>query len=172
MPTTAFARMDCAVARTLDFVGEWWTLLILRNAFHGMRTFDAFQANLGISTSVLSARLRRLTEAGILERRPSPSDGRSVEYRLTEAGLDLYPVIVSLMDWGEKWAPNPRGRRIELIEKATGRPIAGTAVLAADGRPLKPWEVRPVAGPGADQDTFELLEAREPRRAAAGGTGT
>jgi len=162
-PPAALAGMNCAVARTLGVVGDWWTLLILRNAFHGMRTFDAFQSNLGISSSVLSDRLRRLTDAGVLRRRPSAEDGRSVEYRLTRCGLDLYPVIVAMMDWGEKWAPDPRGRRLDLVETATGRPVAGVAVLSADGKPLEPWEIRPEAGPAADTGTSDLLRTRSRR---------
>lgn len=150
MPRSSLADIDCAIAQSLDIVSEWWMLLILRNAFHGMRTFDAFREHLEISPSVLSSRLKKLTDAGILERRPSGTDGRSHEYRLTERGYDLYPILVALNDWGEKWAPSPHGRRMELIEKATGEPIRGAVVLSRDGRPLMPWDVRPVAGPGAD----------------------
>ncbi|MEC9345554.1 MAG: helix-turn-helix domain-containing protein [Pseudomonadota bacterium] len=152
--------MNCAVARTLEVVGDWWTLLILRNAFHGMRTFDAFQQQLGISSSVLSSRLKTLTEAGVLERRRSRDDRRSFEYRLTDCGLDLYPVLISLMEWGERWAADPRGRRLDLIEKATGQPVAGVAVLSADGRPLSARDVRPEAGPASDDQTRDLLSLR------------
>jgi len=149
--------MDCSVAQTLDIVGEWWSLLILRNAFHGMRTFDAFQKQLDISSSVLSARLKKLTEAGVLIKVPCSDDKRSFEYRLTPAGMDLYPVLIGLMQWGEKWRPNTRGQRIVLLEKATGKPLQGVEVLSADGRPLKAWQVQPVAGPGADEHVHELI---------------
>ncbi len=157
MPRSSLADIDCSIAQTLDVVTEWWTLLILRNAFHGMRTFDAFQEHLEISPSVLSARLKKLTDRGILEKRPSSTDGRSHEYRLTRRGLDLYPVLIALKDWGEKWVPNGRGRRMELIEKATGKPIRGAAVLSHDGRPLDPWDVQPTAGPGADDKIRGLM---------------
>jgi DNA-binding HxlR family transcriptional regulator len=153
--------IDCAISQTLAVVGEWWTLMILRNAFHGMRRFDAFQQDLGISTSVLAARLKTLTEAGILKRERSALDGRSYEYRLTEKGLDLYPLLIAMKDWGEKWCPSPDGARIELLEKATGRPVRGTAVLSQDGRVLDAREVRPVAGPGADPAMQRLLDCRE-----------
>tara|TARA_R110000751_G_scaffold76821_3_gene154863 strand:- start:3598 stop:4050 length:453 start_codon:yes stop_codon:yes gene_type:complete len=149
--------MDCSVAQTLDIVGEWWSLLILRNAFHGMRTFDAFQKQLDISSSVLSARLKKLTEAGVLIKVPCSDDKRSFEYRLTPAGMDLYPVLIGLMQWGEKWRPNTRGQRMVLLEKATGKPLQGVEVLSADGRPLKAWQVQPVAGPGADEHVHELI---------------
>tara|TARA_R110000868_G_scaffold6865_10_gene38166 strand:+ start:6980 stop:7432 length:453 start_codon:yes stop_codon:yes gene_type:complete len=149
--------MDCSVAQTLDIVGEWWSLLILRNAFHGMRTFDAFQKQLDISSSVLSVRLKKLTEAGVLIKVPCSDDKRSFEYRLTPAGMDLYPVLIGLMQWGEKWRPNTRGQRMVLLEKATGKPLQGVEVLSADGRPLKAWQVQPVAGPGADEHVHELI---------------
>ena len=157
MPRSSFDHMDCSVAQTLEVIGEWWTLLILRNAFHGMRTFDAFQQQLDISSSVLSSRLKKLTDAGILEKQQSSTDGRYFEYRLTESGFDIYPIIVSLMEWGEKWNPSPQGRRINLIEKATGKPVKGVAVLSAKGKPLHAREVVAVAGPGADSQAEELV---------------
>ncbi len=157
MSRTPLNHMDCSVAQTLDIVGEWWSLLILRNAFHGMRTFDAFQKQLEISSSVLSARLKKLTEAGVLKKVPCSEDKRSFEYGLTPAGMDLYPVLIGLMQWGEKWRPNERGQRMLLLEKATGEPVQGAEVLSADGRPLKAWEVQPVAGPGADEHVYELI---------------
>jgi DNA-binding HxlR family transcriptional regulator len=149
--------IDCSIARSLSILGEWWTLLILRNVFHGMRTFDALQAHLEMSSSVLSTRLRQLTDAGILQKRKSGTDGRSYEYKLTERGFDLYPVLVALMQWGEKWASNGRGLRVELVEKATGEPISGSVVVSKDGRSLTPWDVRVIAGPGADEKIRELV---------------
>ena len=157
MSRTPLHHMDCSVAQALDIVGEWWSLLILRNAFHGMRTFDAFQKQLDISSSVLSARLKKLTEAGVLKKVTSSDDKRSFEYRLTEAGMDLYPVLIGLMQWGEKWRPNEVGQRIVLLEKTTGLPVHGAEVLSADGKPLKAWQVQPVAGPGADEHVRELI---------------
>ena len=154
--------MDCSVAQTLELIGEWWTLLILRNAFHGMRQFDAFQKQLGISTSVLSARLKKLTDAGVLSRRSSAHDARSVEYRLTEKGLELYPIMISLMQWGDKWCPNGRGRRLDLRDRKTGRRIAGVRVLSAEGEALGPRDVEVRAGPGADAIAHSLVGTRSP----------
>lgn len=169
MSRSSWADMDCSVAQTLDLVGEWWTLLILRNAFHGMRTFDEFQKQLGISTSVLSARLKKLSDAGVLLRETSERDGRSVEYRLTQKGLELYPVMISLMQWGDKWRPNGRGRRLDLREKRTGKRIEGARVVAADGRPLEPFEIEVRAGPGADALTRGLIAHGKERRAKRSG---
>ena len=148
---------DCGVAQALNVVGEWRTLLILRNLFNGMRTFDALQQHLGISTSVLAARLKTLTSEGVVVRQPSPVDGRSYEYRLTEKGLDFYPVLVSLLHWGEKWAPNGRGPRLTLVERDTGLPVRPMAVTAQDGRPLNPQSITPVLGPGGNEHMAAMI---------------
>lgn len=160
MAFKSIGKLDCSVAQTLGVVGEWWTLLILRNAFQGMRRFEEFQRSLNVSTSLLSRRLRSLTEAGVLAKIIDPDDARSAEYRLTEQGLDLYPILVALMDWGEKWRPNGRGRRMELTDRSTGEPILGARVLAADGRVLGPRDVWVETGPGADQDMHDLIGRR------------
>jgi len=154
----AYGDTDCSVARTLAVIGDRWTMLILRNALHGMRTFDAFQEHLDISPSVLSDRLSTLTKAGVFDRRQSASDGRSFEYRLTEKGLDLYPVIVALMDWGDKWEPSEKGERLRLIERATGKKIRGAIVLSQDGKALRPQDVTPLLGPAAADDVRQLVE--------------
>jgi len=148
---------DCGVAQALNIVGEWRTLLVLRNLFNGIRTFDAIQSQLGISSSVLSARLKTLMDAGVVDKRPSAGDGRSHEYRLTEKGLDLYPVLIALLHWGEKWTPNGRGPRVTLTERETGLPVRPMSVTAQDGRPLGPRDVTPVPGPGAGDFTLKLM---------------
>ncbi len=163
MSRSSLSAVDCGAAQALDILGEWWTLLILRNAFHGMRTFDAFQEHLGISSSVLSARLKKLCEAEVLEKRPSAHDGRSFEYRLTERGLELYPVMVGLVLWGEKWFPNGRGPRVKLRERRTGELAEGVHLMSKGGQPLSPFEVVPEAGPGADDKFRALIDHRQRR---------
>ncbi len=158
MSRNSYDHIDCSIAQALDVIGDRWTLLVIRNAFHGMRTFDAFSDQLGLSSSVLADRLKKLTDNGVLERRSSPEDGRSVEYRLTPKGFDLYPMLVAMIDWGEKHIPNGRGVRIKLHEKSTGKPVKRVAVLAHDGRPLKAWDVEVRPGPGADKKTRMLIE--------------
>lgn len=159
------AAFNCSVAQTLAVVGDAWTLMILRCAFNGVRTYQEFREHLDLSTSVLSEHLGRLTEAGVLARRPSARDGRSVEYRLTEKGLDLYPVMVALQGWGEKWAPHPAGPRLRLIEKATNAEIRGAAVLSASGAPLEAREVRVEIGAGADEHALPLVASGRARQA-------
>ena len=102
----------CSIARGLELVGERWTLLIIRDVFHGRRRFEEIQSSLGIARNVLTSRLARLVEEDILERRPYSERPRRDEYFLTEKGLDLWPVLVTLMHWGDRAAddPHPQGR--------------------------------------------------------------
>jgi DNA-binding HxlR family transcriptional regulator len=131
---------QCSIAAALDTVGERWSFLILRGAFNGLRHFEEFQSTLGIARNILSNRLARLVEHGILAREPDPSDRRKVAYRLTEKGRDLLPVLLSLRQWGEKWI-NCRPSNPVLVDKATRQPIADMAPRAADGRVLKLGEM-------------------------------
>ena len=98
-----YEGQECSVARALEIVGERWTILILRDAFLGVRRFDDFQRNLGIARNVLNVRLHRLTEAGVLERRRYQERPERYEYRLTDMGRDLWPAVVALMQWGDRW---------------------------------------------------------------------
>jgi len=146
MKYKSFTAMNCSLAQSLEILGERWTLLILRDAFFGIRRFEDFLKT-GISRNVLASRLKRLVEEGILEK--LPVDGKSSEYRLTNKGLDLQPVLLSMTHWGDKYLPHPDGTRIIFEEKATGEPIAPMSAYSADGRPLIAREIRGTAGPGA-----------------------
>lgn len=95
--------MQCSIARTLEVVGEWWSMLVIREAFNGVRRFDDFQGRLGIARNVLATRLQSLVDHGILERRLYQERPERFEYRLTDKGRDLYPVLISMMHWGDKW---------------------------------------------------------------------
>src|SRR6266516_3217027 len=99
MQLTSLADLNCSIARALDVVGEWWTLLIVRDALRGTRRFDEFQASLGMARSVLTSRLRRLTDNGILERRAYSQRPPRYEYHLTEKGRALFPVVTTLLEW-------------------------------------------------------------------------
>lgn len=120
MRRTSFAAMPCSVARTLEVVGEWWSLLVLRDAFKGVRRFDDFQRSLGIARNILTDRLSTLVVEGVLERRLYQSRPERYEYRLTEKGRDLYPIIVGLMHWGDRWAADEMGPPVVLTHKACG----------------------------------------------------
>jgi DNA-binding HxlR family transcriptional regulator len=131
---------QCSIAAALDTVGERWSFLILRGAFNGIKHFEEFQSTLGIARNILSNRLARLVEHGILAREPDPSDRRKVAYRLTEKGRDLLPVLLSLRQWGEKWINGCPSNPV-LVDRQTRQPIADMAPRAADGRVLKLGEM-------------------------------
>jgi DNA-binding HxlR family transcriptional regulator len=120
MHVTSLADWNCSIAKTLDVVGEWWTLLILRDAFRGTRRFDDFQASLGLARSVLTTRLRKLTEHGVLERRAYSARPPRYEYFLREKGRTLFPVIVALIGWGDAWAPSPDGPPVVFVHDTCG----------------------------------------------------
>ena len=103
MPRTSFDALNCSIARSLDALGDGWTLMIIRDAFFGVRRFADFERGLGISKNVLAARLRHLVEHEILERVDEGVHGERYEYRLTDKGRDLYPVIATLLRWGDRW---------------------------------------------------------------------
>ena len=126
---------DCAIPAALEAVGERWSFLILRGAFNGLRHFEEFQSTLGIARNILSNRLGRLVEHGILERRPDPQDRRKVDYRLTEKGRELLPVLIALRQWGERWVSGVPSNPV-LVDRESRLPVAPMAVRAADGRPL------------------------------------
>jgi len=118
-----FGSRPCSIARTLDVVGDWWTLLVLRDVFRGMRRFDELKTSLGIATNVLTARLKRLTEAGILERRAYQDNPPRFEYAPTDKAHDLYPVLIALLQYGDRHLrgadPAPRVVIHETCGKAT-----------------------------------------------------
>jgi DNA-binding HxlR family transcriptional regulator len=140
-----FDHMNCSLAQTLDVIGERWTLLILRDAFFGAKRFHQFQSNLGIARNILTTRLNRLVDEGIIEKRRGEDD--HPQYVLTDRGLDLQPVLLSMTHWGDVHKPNPKGARLVFVERATGKPIARMSAVSRDGRPLKPREVKAVPGP-------------------------
>ena len=141
MRLKSFQDMDCSLAQALEIVGERWTLLILRDAFFGIRRFDDFQGRLGIARNILSMRLARLVEEDILERRPLSTGGRRAEYHLTAKGKALQPVLVALTQWGDRWYPGVGGSRIEFVERDSGEPIPPVQVLAGNGRVLAPRDI-------------------------------
>jgi DNA-binding HxlR family transcriptional regulator len=148
MKRTSFAEMQCSVARTLEVVGEWWTMLIIREAFNGVRRFDAFQDKLGIARNVLSDRLRKLVDAGVLERRQYTEHPPRYEYRLTEKGLDLYPVLVSLLQWGDRWVAGEMGPPVVLRHRGCGHDMHASLSCDECGASVGPRDVEARPGPG------------------------
>jgi DNA-binding HxlR family transcriptional regulator len=139
----------CSVARALEVVGERWTLLVLRDIFLGNRRFDALQGHLGVARNVLQSRLERLLEHGVIEKVPYQERPVRHEYRLTPKGIDLWPTIVSLLQWGDRHALSPAGPPVLLRHKECGGEVDGHRICTACGMPLEARDVRAVAGPGA-----------------------
>lgn len=126
---------ECAIPPALEVMGEKWAFLILRGAFNGLEHFEQFQSTLGIARNILSNRLVRLVEHGILAREPDPADRRRIAYRLTDKGIALLPVLIALRQWGERWVSGMPSNPV-LVDRRDRRPILPIEVRAADGRPL------------------------------------
>lgn len=147
---TRFQDMNCSVARALDFLGEWWTILIIREAFLGTKHFEDFQRQLGIARNILTARLRKLTEEGVLAQVPAKEGGRRRVYRLTEKGQALLPVLIALMQWGDRWVTGAGREPLRIVERATGKAIAEMTVQSTEGRSLGLRDLLTLPGPGVE----------------------
>src|SRR5882724_8103323 len=125
-PRFLYDLEHCSIRRALDVLGEKWTLLVLREAFYGLSRFDDFARALGCGRGVLSARLKTLTEANVLEGRAykEPDQRARTEYRLTDKGRDLFPAILALSQWSERWTPPPDGPVARVLSRHSGRPVA------------------------------------------------
>ena len=166
MPRTSFDDANCAIARTVDLLGDAWTLLIVRDAFLGLRRFADFERDLGISKNVLSDRLAKLVDHGVLERVDAGEHGERFEYRLTDQGEDLLPLLTTLREWGDRWIFGRGGEPLVVRERSTGRRVARTVPRGVDGRVLSRRDLRMEAGPGADERTravFPPRRGRDPR---------
>ncbi|TGD89186.1 transcriptional regulator [Mycolicibacterium sp. CH28] len=141
---------ECPLSATLSLVGDWWTLLILHDAFDGYTRYDQFQENLAVSSSLLAGRLKRLVEAGIFERRPYQSKPARYEYVLTELGRSLRPVIVALAAWGNARL-EPEQRSMVLVDAETGVEVEPVLVDRATGRRVDGSDFVFTAGPAASK---------------------
>ena len=135
---TSLEGASCPVARSLDAIGDWWSLLIVRDAFDGLRRFGEFQKSLGVAKNILSDRLRTLAAHGILATVPASDGSAYQEYVLTEKGQALFPVIVGLRQWGEDHYYGPAEAHSQLIDRKRGQPVKRLEIRAQDGRLLGP----------------------------------
>ena len=147
LPRT-YPDQHCSIAGTLELIGERWTLLVLRDAFLGVRRFDDFQRDLGVARNVLAARLGRLVDEGVLERVAYQERPERFEYRLTEKGLDLWPVLATLMQWGDKHVMGGRAP-VVLRHRGCGGEVTERLRCAKCGAELSARDVRAERGPGA-----------------------
>lgn len=135
---TRFDDSECPVARSVDAIGDWWSLLIVRDAFDGSRRFGEFQRGLGVAKNILTARLRTLVAGGVLESVPASDGSAYREYVLTPKGEALFPVIVALRQWGEQNSFAPGEPHSQLVDRREGQPLRALEVRSADGRRLSP----------------------------------
>jgi DNA-binding HxlR family transcriptional regulator len=144
---------SCGVARPLDAIGDWWSLLIVRDAFDGLRRFGEFQKNLGLAKNILAARLRNLVAHGIMDTVPASDGSPYQEYVLTEKGRGLFPLLVALRQWGEDFFFEPDEAHVLLVDRKRGFPVRKLELRAQDGRVLGPEDtvVRPAPAPKANE---------------------
>ncbi len=168
----SFEEMPCSVAQTLEVMGEWWTPLIVRDVSLGLRRFEEIQDDLGISRNILSDRLNKLVDEGILFRTNIARTGTRYDYRLTDKGRDLIPVIHALRQWGDKWAPRPEGPYTELVHTTCDHVTHPVLTCDHCGEPATPETLR--ARPGAnfvDDPAHPITRARAAKAEREGAVG-
>jgi len=138
----------CSIAKSLEIVGERWTLLIVRDVMTGHRRFGELQRSLGVARNVLSSRLQRLVEEDILERRAYQENPPRHEYFLTEKGLDLWPALIALLAWGDRHSPEPDGPPMLIVHKECGGEVSDRGICERCGETLTARDARQVPGPG------------------------
>jgi DNA-binding HxlR family transcriptional regulator len=153
MARKRFDDMNCSVAQALDVLGDWWTMLLVREAFFGTTRFGDFERNLGIAKNILTARLDHLVERGVFTREVAEEDGRRVDYRLTPMGRDLLTVITALREWSDRWIYGEGHEPLVLRDQRTGKPVPRLRLRDEQGALLDARHLVPEPGPGADRAT-------------------
>jgi DNA-binding HxlR family transcriptional regulator len=154
MERTSFEDMNCSVAQCLEVIGEWWTMLIIRDAFLGVRRFDDFQTRLGISRNILTRRLAGLVDAGVLDKVRYQDRPERFEYRLTDKGRDLWPILTTMREWGDKWSA-PGGVPVEIVHGPCGEVLHLDPTCTACGEHVDRRDLHVRPGPGAHPHDFD-----------------
>jgi DNA-binding HxlR family transcriptional regulator len=173
MERKSFSEMNCSVAQCLEVIGEWWSMLIVRDTFMGVTRFDDFQRRLGISRNILQQRLNRLVEYGVLERRAYSARPPRHDYVLTHKGRDLWPVLTAMRQWGDAHAA-PDGPPLQLVHRHCGEVSQAMFVCSACGEPLDGRGMTAIEGPGYKGDDLmsHLRPASEPAGVTSGATAS
>jgi DNA-binding HxlR family transcriptional regulator len=166
MQRKSFGNMQCPIARSLERVGEWWSMLILRDASLGLTRFDQFQESLGIAPNILTRRLKRLVETGLLERRRYSDKPPRYEYVLTQAGRDFRPLLWAFIAWGNKHFA-PEGPSVVIVDSKTGVEADPLLIDRVSGRPLTTPDFRSAAGPAANAQIRQRYPAAPRARRAS-----
>jgi DNA-binding HxlR family transcriptional regulator len=149
----------CSIAKSLEVIGERWSLLIVREVMNGNRRFDEMQGSLGVARNVLSARLQRLIAEGILERRAYQESPERFEYFLTEKGLDLWPALIALLGWGDRHSAGPEGPPKVIVHKVCGGRVSDRGICESCGKVLHARDARQIPGPGVAPPALAGTEA-------------
>ena len=153
MKAKSFSGMQCSIARALEHVGSWWSLLIIRDVMMGARRFKHFEDSLGIAKNTLTSRLAQLVDGGILEK-TAPDGSKHEEYRLTERGRELAPVMIALAQWGDKWVAHEQGPSTEIIDAETGEKLPRVWPRRENGEIMKLSEVGMRRSNGAPEKSW------------------
>lgn len=148
MERSSFSDFSCSIARTLEVIGEWWSLLILRDLFLGFERFDDIQRNLGVASNILTTRLKKMMEQGIVERRADEQDKRVWRYGLTQQGRDLYPILLALTAWGDKWRAAEGQQPLLIRHQHCGQITSAIPACAVCKEELQLEDIRFEVGPG------------------------
>jgi len=143
-----FDEMPCAIAQTLNQVGDWWTLLIVRDAMKGARRFSDFHESTGIAKNILTDRLKKLVENGVMEREEVGVRGQRQEYILTERGEELFPIIMAMQQWGDKWIYDEQSAPSIVCDTRSGETLAPISVANESGKPVTHRDITFKTGPG------------------------
>jgi DNA-binding HxlR family transcriptional regulator len=157
MQRTSFREMNCSVAQCLEVVGEWWSMLIVRDLFLGITRFEDFHQRLGISRNILNQRLEHLIERGVIDRVPYCEHPVRYDYRLTEKGKDLWLVLSAMRQWGDRWEA-PEGPPMELVHTGCGHVAEVVAACSVCGEPVNRRDMRAVSGPGHRHSTGDRAD--------------
>ena len=171
MTRKSLNHFNCSIAKTLDIIGDKWSMMIIRDAFFGVSSFSGFQTSLGIARNILSERLTHLVETGILEKRRTRPGVERFSYHLSERGRALMPLLVDLMQWGNTWITGQDNAPMILIERETGEPIQEMSIRSQDGRILSMPEIGVTLGPGASAENKAAMTARKAKDAARKASG-
>jgi DNA-binding HxlR family transcriptional regulator len=158
-----FRHLECSLARALDVIGEWWSLLIIRDLFYGIDRFDRLCRDLGVARNILASRLGKLQEKGVIEKRLREDGSGLHHYRLTPKGEDLFAIVMALVAWGDRWEA-PGGPPVLLRHKKDGHGARPIVICAECGDALTPGDIRPVRGPGAKRPMALPLPLRPVKR--------
>jgi DNA-binding HxlR family transcriptional regulator len=140
---------ECSISRAMEVVGDRWSILLLREAYYGTRRFDEFQYYLGVAPNILSARLKKFVDLGMMTRVPLAEHGGRYEYVLTEKGRDFFPTYLALKKWGDDWLAEPEGPQVVFRDRSSGQPIEYPTLMSRRGKPLEFEDIEIVAGSGA-----------------------